>query len=310
MISITRIDHIGQVVPEIDRQVLLLEGLFGFRTESRWEDDEAGQMGARLVVPGRSEICWEVLAPTREGGPLNAYIESPRGPGLHHVGIEVPSLAETTAAVTALGIQAQTSHGTRVDAWMNPAGADGLIYRFGQGRKCGCGSSFDIGAPADPDAPNTLGVKAIDHICQAYRDRDELARWYEGNLGYREQWRTPDGEHEDLADLVMDVPGGQLSWEIIQPVGEGSFIERFVETRGPSAHHVTFEVADWEAAMAACAHHEVPTFDPNEGVTDGAQWYDAFIHPKFTGGMLVQLFWEEKPGVWVRSDKVPSAANA
>jgi hypothetical protein len=22
--------------------------------------------------------------------------------------------------------------------------------------------------------------------------------------------------------------------------------------------------------------------------------------------MLVQLFWEEKPGVWVRSDKVPS----
>jgi hypothetical protein len=30
-----------------------------------------------------------------------------------------------------------------------------------------------------------------------------------------------------------------------------------------------------------------------------------FIHPKQTGGILVQVFWEERPGVWVRSDKIP-----
>jgi methylmalonyl-CoA/ethylmalonyl-CoA epimerase len=29
------------------------------------------------------------------------------------------------------------------------------------------------------------------------------------------------------------------------------------------------------------------------------------VHPKQTGGVLVQLFWEERPGVWVRSDKIP-----
>jgi len=29
------------------------------------------------------------------------------------------------------------------------------------------------------------------------------------------------------------------------------------------------------------------------------------VHPKQTAGVLVQLFWEERPGVWVRSDKIP-----
>jgi methylmalonyl-CoA/ethylmalonyl-CoA epimerase len=256
----------------------------------------------RLEVPGRSNIRWEVLSPTREDSPLQAYIDSPRGPGLHHVGVEVASLQEVRTTVLEQGIDAGTAPGDRIDAWMNKRGVEGLIYRFGENGNASCGGQN--GAAADANAPNTLGAKCIDHICQAFWDRDELARWYENLAGYKEQWRTPDGEHDDLADLVMDVPGGQLSWEIIMPVGEESFIERFVETRGSSAHHVTFEVRDWEAAMKACEHHGIPTFDPNEGETDGGHWNDTFIHPKHTGGMLVQLFWEEKPGVWVRSDKV------
>lgn len=89
------------------------------------------------------------------------------------------------------------------------------------------------------------------------------------------------------------------------PRGEESFIERFLDRSGPAAHHVTMEVADWDAAMAACEHHHVEPFDSNEGATDGAAWRDTFLHPKQTGGVLVQLFWEERPGVWVRSDKIP-----
>ena len=305
MIPIMRIDHIGQVVPDVDAQIPLLEGLFGFHTVSRWEDTVAGHRGARLAVPGRSEIHWEVMAPIDGDGHLQAYIDSPRGPGVHHVGIEVASLTDTAEQVGRLGIETDSAHGSRLDAWMNPRAEEGLLYRFGERNESGCGGSFHVGPPA-AERDNTLGIKGIDHICQAFWDRDEMARWYEQQAAYQERWRTPDGEHDDLADLVMEVPGGQLSWEVIQPVGEGSFIERFVETRGPSAHHVTFEVADWEAALAACEHHSTPTFDPNEGVTDGARWHDAFIHPKHTGGMLVQLFWEEKHGVWVRSDKVPS----
>lgn len=109
-----------------------------------------------------------------------------------------------------------------------------------------------------------------------------------------------------MADLVMNIPGSAICWEIIMPRGEDSFIDRFLERSGAAAHHVTFEVADWDQAMRACEHHETPTFGENDGSTDGAAWKDVFIHPKHTGGVLVQLFWEERPGVWVRSDKIPS----
>lgn len=305
MLSISRFDHIGQVVPDLEPQVDLLERLFGMKVFATWEDTNARARGVRLAVPGRSRIDWEVLQPLGPDSPLQAYVDSPRGPGIHHVGVQTPSLTGTAATLKELGIVARGHSSSCVDAWMNPGAVEGLLYRFAEDTAASCGAP-SAGSPPLEAAPGTLGVKRIDHICQAYADRDVLARWFEGVAGYKEQWRTPDGEHDDLADLVMDVPGGQLSWEIIQPVGD-SFIKRFVETRGPSAHHVTFEVADWDAAMAACEAAGVPTFDPNSGETDGGRWNDTFIHPKHAGGMLVQLFWEERPGLWVRSDKVPSA---
>jgi methylmalonyl-CoA/ethylmalonyl-CoA epimerase len=159
-------------------------------------------------------------------------------------------------------------------------------------------------------APNAttgprLGIVGIDHVCQGYHNRDALAGWYEELLGFRQVWRTPENEHDDMADLVMNVPGSTICWEIIMPRGEGSFIDKFLEQRGPAAHHVTFEVADWERASLACKHHEVRTFGANAGETDGGTWNDTFTHPKLTGGVLVQLFAESRPGVWVRSDKTP-----
>ncbi|MCA9850036.1 MAG: hypothetical protein KC461_05240, partial [Dehalococcoidia bacterium] len=78
----------------------------------------------------------------------------------------------------------------------------------------------------------------------------------------------------------------------------------FLDRRGPAVHHVAFEVSDFDAAKRACEYYELPTFDEHDDSTDGARWRDAFIHPKFTGGLLTQIFWEERPGVWERSDKV------
>jgi methylmalonyl-CoA/ethylmalonyl-CoA epimerase len=168
-----------------------------------------------------------------------------------------------------------------------------------------CGDESATAVTAEPTDAPSLGIVALDHVCQAFPDRDELARWYERLAGFVQVWRTPEDEHPDMADLVLNIPGSTICWEVIMPRGEDSFIERFWNKNGAAAHHVTFEVADWDRALDACRHHDVPTFGENEGSTDGAAWRDTFIHPKHTGGVLVQLFWEERPGVWVRSDKIP-----
>jgi methylmalonyl-CoA/ethylmalonyl-CoA epimerase len=155
------------------------------------------------------------------------------------------------------------------------------------------------------EAGPAVGIVTMDHICQAFPDREVLAQWYADLAGFLPIWKTPIDELPDMADLVLNIPGSSVCWEIIMPRGEDSFIDRFLAKNGTSVHHVTFQVADWDAARAALAQHGIEPFDDEEGVTDGAAWKHTFVHPKQTGGVLVQLFWEERPGVWVRSDKIP-----
>ncbi len=300
MLTITRIDHLGQVVPDIEKQAALLTGLFGFVEKDRWENKDDSARGITFDVPGRSGIQWQVAQPLGDSSPLQAFLDTPRGPGVRHITMEVSDLEATAEALREAGIEPERDDNERVEARIAPnRDPESLLFRFVPGSGAATGGLVRA-------EEGTLGIVALDHLCHAYRDRDELARFLEKTLGMQEIFRTPDGEHEDLADLVMEVPGKQMFWEVIQPVGDESFIQRFLDTRGPSPHHVTFEVADWQKAVEACERHEVPMFDDNSGVTDGARWNDAFVHPKLTGGMLVQLFWEEKPGVWVRSDKIPS----
>jgi catechol 2,3-dioxygenase-like lactoylglutathione lyase family enzyme len=304
-VQIYRIDHVSQVAPELEPQVELLTGLFGFRPVRSWDSPAEGCRGVRLAIPGSWGHAWEVLAPSGDGAVM-AYLDSHGGrAGLHHVAAEVPDLAAARAELESRGIKATG------ERWLEaslspPEHGPGVLFRLrGPGDLGMCGD--ENGAPITdepPDAPS-LGIVGLDHVCQAFPDRDELARWYADLAGFVQVWRTPEDEHPDMADLVLNIPGSSICWEVIMPRGEDSFIERFWNRNGAAAHHVTFEVADWEQAMAACRHHDTPTFGENEGSTDGAAWRDAFIHPKHTGGVLVQLFWEERPGVWVRSDKIP-----
>ena len=144
----------------------------------------------------------------------------------------------------------------------------------------------------------TLGIVAINHLSHAHPRREELAAWYERVLGMTGIYAA-DGTDGPFATAVLESPTGQMRWEVLQPYGDDSFVHRFLENRGPSMHHVTFQVGDWQRAVDACAYHGVPIFGERRGVTDAARWIEAFIHPRHTGGVLVQLFWEERPGIWI-----------
>jgi methylmalonyl-CoA/ethylmalonyl-CoA epimerase len=187
-----------------------------------------------------------------------------------------------------------------------PEHGPGVLWRLrGPGHLAMLGDDDAVAVEAQRADGPTLGIRQIDHICQAFHDRDELADWYTDLAGFVQVWRTAEDEIPDMADLVLNIPGSSICWEVITGRGEDSFVDKFLARNGAAAHHVTFEVADWAAALAACDARDTPTFDFEEGVKDGAAWKHTFIHPKHAGGVLVQLFWEERPGVWVRSDKIP-----
>jgi methylmalonyl-CoA/ethylmalonyl-CoA epimerase len=309
MLNIYRIDHIGQVVPDLDKQAALMEGLFGFRRARVWDNAAEGSKGVLFDVPGSWGQRWEVLAPIGAHSPWQAVLDS-NGAGVHHLAVQVNDLAAAKRELQMLGLAFEEKGGCLDTAFAPPQGPKGIALRiFAPPVLATCGDdgrARGISAPTVP-GPN-LGIVGIEQVGQAYPDRDALARWCEQALGMRELYHTKAGEHPDMATGVLTIPGTQMRWELIAPVGADSFVQKFIDKRGAGVAHVTFEVRDYDAAMAAAEHHEVPTINLHEGETDGAKWKDWFIHPRHTGGFLMQLFWEARPGVWSRSDKIAAHA--
>jgi methylmalonyl-CoA/ethylmalonyl-CoA epimerase len=311
LVQIARIDHISIAVSELEPEVTLLERLFGFKRSGEWADDSSGgYRGITLDVPGSSDIDWEVLAPNGEDSYIQRFLDGPNGPGFHHIAMEVADVGATIAELRALGVEpwpavaagaveSGTGDGAAPsETYIHPEqGGNGFLFQF-----VGAEASHDRAArerPAAPDVDGSLGIIAINHLSHAHAAADELAAWYQRVLGMETFHRSEGGEYADFSTRVLETSTRQMRWELIQPAGKDSFIGRFIEARGPSIHHVTFEVGDWDRAVAACEQHGVPTFGDRAGETDGVEWREAFIHPRYTGGFLAQFFWQASPGVWI-----------
>ncbi len=300
MIRIRRYDHISMAVPELDPQIALMEQLFGFKFAGKFENDE-GYFGANLEIPGRSNLGWEILAPRGADSYLHRFLAGPSGPGLHHVALQVESTNQAAEVIRAEGIE---PWGHRPEA-----GADdgrGVIYLHPRSGGRGflwqmyAGDPWHTAEAFEDQRTDTLGIVAVNHLAHATRDLDDLAGWYERVFGARTVWESPgDGQESGFRTRVLAAQGGQLRFEAIAPTRADSFIAKFLDARGETMHHITFEVRDFGQALGACRSHGVPVFGERSGVRDGARWSEAFIHPRHTGGMLVQFFWEERPGTWV-----------
>jgi methylmalonyl-CoA/ethylmalonyl-CoA epimerase len=83
------------------------------------------------------------------------------------------------------------------------------------------------------------------------------------------------------------LPIGESNIELISPKGNDG-LAKFLDKRGPGIHHVAVEVEGIEDALAFLKTLGVPLID--EAPRAGARGHKvAFVHPKATGGVLVEL---------------------
>jgi len=133
----------------------------------------------------------------------------------------------------------------------------------------------------------------LDHTSIAVRSVEEIvplmtmvgAQFLEG----------ADNERNGFRWLQYRVAGGKL--EFIAPTRPDSFLTKFLEQRGSGLHHLTFKVNDLDQAIS-------PAEDAGYEVVDrgsGRNWDEAFLHPKSSHGVLIQL------AAW--DDSVPSGSS-
>lgn len=131
---------------------------------------------------------------------------------------------------------------------------------------------------------STLKIRKIDHVAVCVRDIDEAAERWRALLGVEPASRELVASQKTEAALL---PLGETSVELISPRGNEG-LEKFLEKRGPGLHHVAVEVEGIEKAIALLEALGLPMIDhePRKGARGHKV---AFVHPKATGGVLVEL---------------------
>jgi len=133
MPEIKRINHIAVLVEDIDVSLKFWNEILGM--EPSGISDMPTEAARIAFLPlGESEI--ELVQPTSPDSGLSRYIEK-RGPGMHHLCLEVDDLAGMLSRLKASGIQLineepKVGEGGRLYAFIHPKSANGVLVELYQ----------------------------------------------------------------------------------------------------------------------------------------------------------------------------------
>lgn len=130
-----------------------------------------------------------------------------------------------------------------------------------------------------------MKIKKIHHIAVAVEDIDKAAEFWQGVLGLElEHVEQVESQHVKIAFF----PCGESEIELVQPTDTESGTARFLQNRGAGIHHLCVEVADIDAALQELKEKGVRLINETALVEEGRKM--AFIHPKSSAGVLLELY--------------------
>jgi len=129
-------------------------------------------------------------------------------------------------------------------------------------------------------------ITKINHIAVAVSDIENSLTFWRDALGLElAELRDVPAESAQIAFL----PVGGTKIELVCPSTDDSGLAKYIEKRGQGMHHLCLETDDILAMIAQLKEKGVQLINesPRTGA-DGKRY--AFIHPKSTGGVLVELY--------------------
>ncbi len=87
---------------------------------------------------------------------------------------------------------------------------------------------------------------------------------------------------------VTFLPVGESEVELVTPLSEDSTVAKFIAERGQGIHHICFQVDNIVEMLADLKEKGVRLINETPLKEEGRLM--AFVHPKSTGGVLVELY--------------------
>ena len=130
-----------------------------------------------------------------------------------------------------------------------------------------------------------MKILGIEHLGIAVKDLANDAPFWNHILNIEHQ-STEVVEDQSVTTDIYDTGNGKI--ELLESTKPGSAIAKFIEKRGAGIHHVCFEVEDICLAIKELKENNIYVL--SDEPSTGAEGYKVvFIHPKSTGGVLVEL---------------------
>lgn len=125
----------------------------------------------------------------------------------------------------------------------------------------------------------------VDHIGIAVADLEEALQFYRDQLGLECKGIE---EVKEQKVKVAFFPVGDSKIELLESTDPEGPVGKFIEKKGGGVHHLSFRVTDIEAKLKQLKEQGVALIDEKPRYGAGGAKI-AFLHPKSTGGVLVEL---------------------
>lgn len=134
-----------------------------------------------------------------------------------------------------------------------------------------------------------MKINHIEHIGIAVKNLDESIKYYEAVFGLK-CYAIEEVKDQKVKTAFFMV--GQTKIELLESTEPDGPISKYIEKKGEGIHHIAFATNNLKNAIKEAEAKGVLLIDKEP--RKGAEGLNiAFLHPKFTGGVLTELC--EKP---------------
>jgi methylmalonyl-CoA epimerase len=133
-------------------------------------------------------------------------------------------------------------------------------------------------------------IKSINHIGIAVKDLEQSLELY--SKIFQPQYIHRESVEEQKVNIASFKVGDVLL-ELTEAIDETSPIHKFIEKKGEGIHHIAFESSDVQEDLNRLKSEGINLIneEPRLGAHD---MLIAFLHPKSTGSVLMELCQEKK----------------
>ena len=136
------------------------------------------------------------------------------------------------------------------------------------------------------DVPEHL-FTAIDHVGVAVPDLDEAIAFYRDSFGLQVAHEETN-EEQGVREAMLAVGDSGSCIQLLAPLSPESTIATFLERSGPGMQQLAYRVTDVDQVCAVLRERGLRLlYDAPRRGTAGSRIN--FVHPKDTGGILVEL---------------------